>query len=335
MRGAIFLSTDQIEPALRNEFWRAVSRPVFDVLPAEAGGALRGSVLARPIGRLTIAATHFNGQLYRRDRQIIVGGGLDHYLLQLIVAGTMKADCDGTSISAGPGDICLFDLARTYTSDAEPGVRITLAIPRERIDGAAGGRTVHGLLLGSASPLTRLLRGLILDLHQDAGEIGAADAAGAEMATVDFISAIVANKVLKSADAPERTLRQHMLGFIDAHMAEPELGTAMLMRQFQISRAHLYRVFAADGGVATVIRERRLDAAYRRLKSEEDRSHSITELAYALGFTSSGQFSRAFRTRFGASPREIRSDPSPGNRTENEPTLLQSHFTRQARRWFT
>jgi hypothetical protein len=121
VQDGIYLSTDQIEPALRNEFWRAVHRPIFDVAPASEGDQLRGSVTARPIGSLTIGSTNINSQIYRRDRQVIVDSGMDHYLLYLLVAGTIKAECDGTSFAARPGDICLFDLTRPYVSIAKTG----------------------------------------------------------------------------------------------------------------------------------------------------------------------------------------------------------------------
>ena len=93
MHDGIFLSTDQVEPSLRNEFWRALFRPIFDVAPINEGDAFQGSVSVRPIGQLTIGSAHCNRQLYRRDRQLIVDGGLDHYLLQLLIAGSMNADC--------------------------------------------------------------------------------------------------------------------------------------------------------------------------------------------------------------------------------------------------
>ena len=328
VQDGIYLSTDEIEPALRNEFWRAVHRPIFDVAPASEGDQLRGSVTARPIGSLTIGSTNINSQIYRRDRQVIVDSGMDHYLLYLLVAGTINAECDGT--------ICLFDLTRPYASVAKTGARISLSIPRERIDEATGGRSVHGLLLRAQTPVARLLKSLILDLYADAREIAATDARAVEAAAIDFVAAIVANQAPNQSSVErglESSLHRHILNFIDAHLADPELGSAMLMAQFQISRAHLYRVFAADGGVATAIRGRRLDIAYRRLKAKESQTLSLTHLAYELGFAGSSQFSRAFRARFGVAPRDVKSNHSGRFREGYGTTLLQSHLKKQARFW--
>jgi len=338
MDDGIFLSTDQVEPALRNSFWRGVLRPLFDAFPTESDGQLQGSALVRPIGGLTVASVSFNHQRHVRDSMTIATSTLDNYLLHFIVAGRCRAECDGISFVAGPGDICLFDLARPYTSRAQAGERISLAIPRQRIDRAAGGQRIHGLHLRSDDPLAHMLGQMLQNMQHRAGDIGADDMA-AETAIVDFIAAIVADRarrLLPVESGQERNLRLHMMNFIDAHLGSPELGPAMLMRQFQISRAHLYRVFAAEGGVATVIRDRRLDIAYRRLAARSPYPPSITEVAYEMGFASSGQFSRAFRTRFGVTPRAIRfveraGDPADGDNVGG--TLLQRHFARQAKCW--
>jgi AraC-like DNA-binding protein len=334
MRGGIFLSTNQVEPGLRNEFWRSVSQPLFDVFPTEVDGQLQGSVMARPIGGLTIVLASFNRQQQVRSRQIIARGGLDHYLLHLVIAGTMKANCEHIGIEARPGDLCVLDLTQPYVLHAEACERITLAIPRERIDLASGGRRFHGVLLRSGRPLTQLLRNLVLNLHRTIGEIGQDDAAAIEVATIDYIAAVITNGVWDSTldVAPERNLRRRMLSFIDANLGEPALGIEALMRQFQISRAHLYRAFVIDGGVATAIRDRRLDRAYHRLR-DKGQSGSLTEMAYELGFTSSGQFSRAFKNRFGISPREVKMDPYLENPVDKGPPILHSHFTRLADYW--
>jgi AraC family L-rhamnose operon regulatory protein RhaS len=49
-----------------------------------------------------------------------------------------------------------------------------------------------------------------------------------------------------------------------------------------------------------------LEAARRLLSSAALADHSITEIAFECGFTSSAHFSTEFRKRFGRSPRSFR-----------------------------
>ncbi|MDO8978200.1 MAG: helix-turn-helix transcriptional regulator, partial [Afipia sp.] len=109
-----------------------------------------------------------------------------------------------------------------------------------------------------------------------------------------------------------------------------ELGPAMLMSRFRVSRAQHYRMFAADGGVATLVRERRLEAAYREIMRPDSASRSITEIAHDLGFSSSGQFLRAFRARFAMTPSEARETGQALARADSKLSDLRARFAKQA-----
>ena len=101
-------------------------------------------------------------------------------------------------------------------------------------------------------------------------------------------------------------LKEKIRVYIDANLGDPELGPDSLQRTFRISRATLYRSFAAESGVAQYILKRRLELAFRRLRDAHRTTGSITSLAYSLGFSSPSVFTRAFKRRFGATPKEVR-----------------------------
>lgn len=333
MRRSVSFSTELVEPGLRDEVWREVSRPLFEVSPADGRAALRGRFVSQPLESLTIGATAFNRQRYRRDQRTIVRGDFDHYLLQVLTAGSLRGDCDGVDLVAGPGDICFFDLARPYATDAEAGARVTLLVPRRAIEAAARGRSLHGQVLRAADPLARLLRNLLFDLQQISSELSEADLPAAEAAVLETLAAVLARRAADGSPgraAPGRQLRRRILAFIDLRLSDSALGVELLMREFQLSRAHLYRVFASDGGVASIIRERRLDAAFHRLRQIAGRERSIGDIAFEFGFPNSSQFARAFRSRFAISPTRVRMDlavEGPGGAT------LQSHLIRQTAPW--
>jgi AraC-like DNA-binding protein len=309
-RAGLFLSTDMVEPALRTDAWRDITRPFFETSQVDENRQcpLQGSLHSQALGSLLIGPTSFNRQQYRRDRRIIVQGGLDQYLIQLFLNGSIAGNCDGVDIAAGPGDIVVFDLSRPFASQVEPGNTLTVLLPRMRVDAAARGRSLHGTVLKAGSAVTRLLSDVLVGLSRVANDLSGAQLFEIEATATSLLASCIAQsdvgEVVSVALAP--TLRHSMLCFIDDNLPNPELGPALLMVRFRLSRAHLYRVFAADGGVATVIRERRLDAAYRLLISSNNAEQSITQVAYAYGFSSSSQFQRAFRGQFGVSPREAR-----------------------------
>ncbi len=83
----------------------------------------------------------------------------------------------------------------------------------------------------------------------------------------------------------------------------------MLCARFSLSRATLYRQFAADDGVQNYIRNRRLARAMALLtRSGDGPRPRVSSIAYTVGFTDEKTFSRAFKRRFGFLPREAAID---------------------------
>lgn len=335
MQDELFLSTDLVEPCLRDDLWRTLSQPFFDTTRLEDAEAttLEGSVRSRPLGSLLVGHTSFSRQQLRRDRRLILWSGVDVYLVQLLLTGTIDGDCDGQVMSVRSGDICVFDLARPMASSLSTGSTLSIVLPREPMDKATSGRSLHGTVLKAGMPLARLLADFIMSLSRAAADMASADALAIEEAAIALLSSGLARH------APERVtedpilvsmLRRRVLDFITANLAVPELGPALLMRRFQVSRAHLYRMFQMDGGIASVIRDKRLDAAYRQLMRRGSRM-SITGIAYDLGFSSSSHFLRAFQARFGVTPSDARQQGSSLTLSGRQTSDLQAHFARLAR----
>lgn len=330
----MLLSTDFVESDLRAEFWREVTRPFFETTPHpdDCNASLEGSLKSRAIGSLLIGPTSFNQQQYRRDRRIVLQGSLDQYLVQLFIAGELEGDCNGRPISVVPGDICAFDLARTFSSRVRTGTTISVILPRERVDKAAGGRSLHGVVLKKGSPVTRLLTDFIVSLSNASADMEHVDALAIEEAVIDLLACGLARHAIDGAkDDPAlaQVLRRRALDFIDTNLTEPKLGPTLLMHRFRVSRAHLYRVFAADGGIAKIVKERRLDVACRELMHLDGPPRSITEIALGLGFSSGSQFLRAFRARFDMTPSDLRQHKV--ELTDPRLAHVQAHFTRFAR----
>ncbi len=310
----LFLSTDLIEPELRSDYWRAIMRPLFDAEPGgDDDGGLVGSLRWRLCATLLIGHTWFNSQFYRRDRQVVRRSRLDDfYLVQLRQSGAADVDFDGRTMSIRSGDVTAFDLSRTWSSRSSIGSTLAVMLPRAAIDRAADGRSLHGTVLRAGSPMTRLLSDFLVSLSELSDTMDSADALAVEAAASAVLSSTLARRAaseLPTESAITQTWRRRVLAFVDANLAAPELGPELLMRRFQISRAHLYRMFADEGGVSAMVRTRRLEAAYRELASRGS-ARSITTIANDFAFSSSSQFLRAFRARFGVTPSEARNEAS-------------------------
>ncbi len=96
---------------------------------------------------------------------------------------------------------------------------------------------------------------------------------------------------------------------MDRHFAEP-LDIVALARIALVSEAHFIRTFRATFGETPhrYLQRRRIERAMAMLRGSDT---SITDICFAVGFTSPGTFSRTFRDIVGTSPRAFRAE-SPG-----------------------
>ena len=308
----VYSSTDMVEAKYRNDFWSAITSPILEssLVEDQEDEVFRGTVEARPLGSLAIGASSFNAQKYLRTQKHIARSDLDHYMLQLVTSGSECGDFDGNIISVRSGDISIVDSLRPMKSQVTSGSTLTVMIPRSLIDGNIKGK-LHGVVLQSEAPTTRLLTNCIQSLYalEDPLEFGTS--AQIENAFAALVAAGVStSSSWNESDVSQlsKILRERILNFIDMNLENTDLNVAMLMQQFQVSRAHIYRAFSEDGGVAKIIRERRLDAAFAALINPKLPNRSLEEIAYRFGVVNYSQFSRAFRARFGATPGCVRSD---------------------------
>ncbi|PZA11552.1 AraC family transcriptional regulator [Rhodopseudomonas palustris] len=94
---------------------------------------------------------------------------------------------------------------------------------------------------------------------------------------------------------------------IERRLDDPELSPAKVAAAEGISERYLQKLFGGAGSSFThYLRERRLQRTRADLSNPGEAHHSISEIAFRAGFNDSAHFSRAFRHRFGVSPREFR-----------------------------
>jgi AraC-like DNA-binding protein len=93
---------------------------------------------------------------------------------------------------------------------------------------------------------------------------------------------------------------------VEQHLDSPALSAEFVCARSGWSRATVYRLFEAEGGLARYIRKRHLLRAFRELTSAEPPHLRIVDLALAHQFAGEASFNRAFRRAFGIPPGKAR-----------------------------
>lgn len=259
------------------------------------------------LGRLLMTEACSGPARFERSRRMIATTGTDHIYLIRYAEGGSSGTVEGRDFHVRSGDICFLDLTRVRETRSETFRNITLVIPRAPLE-ARGIDTgaLHGLILPREQPLTRLLSDHLDSLSAHAGQMTVVEADMVGEATVSLVASLIERRSgLSTTHAPLHR-RAEVLRYISAHLGDPDLTPSTLAERLGLSRAALYRMFEDDGGVAQLIRERRLTEAALALASPAGRAGRISQVARRFGFADDSSFSRAFRTHFGISPREAR-----------------------------
>lgn len=291
--------------------WRRQAAEFADVA-CDADDAITGfraEIDVFPVGNGAVARMACSGQVVRRSPFTVARNRLDHYLVQACRSGGYAGRIGADEVLVQPGDIAIVDTAGTLHVRTQRLDMIGLMIPRAVLTPfVTDPEALHGVVLPARSPQSRLLSQHLESLHACAGALGDADGTAILQASATLIAActasITAGRAASGTTAVPSAVR--MLRAIDNDLADPELSAERLVRQFGLSRAALYRLFAPYGGVATYIRGQRLKRCFAEITSPAGGTRRIAAVAEKWGFVSEAVFSRSFRATFGMSPREAR-----------------------------
>lgn len=99
-----------------------------------------------------------------------------------------------------------------------------------------------------------------------------------------------------------RALHTVICRYIETNLGNLDLNTTSVLDAFGVSRATLYRMFEADGGVRNYITTRRRSRALLDIAHNPSRRGEIRKAADRWGFSSAPNFNRSIRDTFGQTP---------------------------------
>lgn len=207
------------------------------------------------------------------------------------------------------GDLLVNDLGRTFTMDWPDDHDLWgLQVPLDHL-GVPEDVLARGLASSGASPLLPVLRRHVASVCAalPAG-VGVVAAEALGQVTVDLARAVLTTAGAAprlAREALHETLPLRAERYILEHLEDPGLSVDRVAAAHFVSVRQLYYAWAGthDEGIAAWIAERRLERAARQLT---EGTASVALIARQAGFADPSAFSRRFRRRYEASPREWR-----------------------------
>ncbi|TXI10890.1 MAG: helix-turn-helix domain-containing protein [Rhizobium sp.] len=212
--------------------------------------------------------------------------------------------------------LVIYDPSRPYVLKNSTQVRqLLLQLPRYALSHTAVERltkpfTAHAEQDG----MCRILLSLMDSTMHELGHLDEARRASVGQTMIDLVRTMIGADLPSARPVanPLDLLLQRIKDFIDINLARPDLTVTLIARRMGCSVRYIYRAFEAECLTPSdYIWDLRLQRAAARLRDAGGYAGEISEIAFALGFSSSAHFSRAFRHRFGVAPSQWRKAEMP------------------------
>jgi AraC-like DNA-binding protein len=235
--------------------------------------------------------------------------GADHYFAVFLVGGQLAMTHNDQTVRLGVGDVAFVDAARpvTYFSDrAEtPWNTVSLNLPRQLLVSHLGFEPKGGLYRRGGTPAARLLFDLIRQIDNGEGSALSPADSYMQLAVYDLVGALFAPSDPWTASSHVDKLFARVRDVIKDGFADPDFGPPEVAVKAGISLRYLQKLFTQRGSTCSEhIYSFRLEHAAQLLHRRAllGTSQSLSEVAYACGFSDYTHFARKFRYRFGHAP---------------------------------
>ena len=299
-------ATDGIAPPERLAFWNSlVDRVYSGTYVKSPNDEFSGEMWTWQVGDLAMIRPRSTASFVGRDPRYTAD---ERLILHLQCRGSSIHKQSGTETTLGAGDFIIASPHEAYAIDLAAHELLVVEFPRaplaERFPGIDDALRQR---MSGSTPGARVFHDFLLSLWRQSQQ-GLADddwQDGVSQVFYDLVALAMRGASKPDAPAQDSALRRRVLGIVEAQLADPGLRTLSLASACNASVRTIQNMFAAMGTTPSAyILERRLARAAERLVSAQ--GASITEVAFELGFNDSAYFARAFRQRFGISPREWR-----------------------------
>lgn len=312
-RQALALDTQAVRDSERVDYWREMVLRLFaDVqIAAPAEPNFHGSMHSNltDVMRLThVAAAPQSVQRLHRDARESYE---DCYFAVLMLSGKQRMQQDNRQVEIQAGDFAIYDGARPHRLDFDQEwSELVLSIPRPTLNRLVP--SMHNLTsrrLASDSSSGEVLRNFLRSVAINLPGLSDKELAALSFHALNIIgSTLTLDQQLDESSIGAREmalLRAKML--IDANLGDPCLDATRIARRLGLSARYLNRLFNSEQtSLMRYVWNLRLDRCRDELVRLGPGSHRVLDTALRWGFSDMSHFSRAFKLRFGMSPRDCR-----------------------------
>ncbi|MEH0637028.1 AraC family transcriptional regulator [Streptomyces bottropensis] len=304
------LTTEEVNPRERADFWAErigsyQSRMGFRYAQSDD---FCGETVRQRTDTYQLVKYRSDEIEYTRTMRQVRQDPDEDYRLLLPTSGEIVLRQHGGEARLTPGTAALVTFAAPFQclqSDAIDAFILT--IPAREVDGRLNTRSpvASGLDLGSG--LGRIVGSMLTGLHEEREHLTDPEFNAVTDRIVELVCMLTAGDDRPDAPGQLGEVETLVRRYVRDHAADPNLNGTAVARALGWSLRQIQLALQKAGTTPReLIREERLRLVRDRLLCTECEHMTITDLAYAAGFSSASALSTAFRRRYDVSPREMR-----------------------------
>jgi AraC-like DNA-binding protein len=322
------LSTEDAPPRERVGYWSDLVWRSFGRLRSDTYGDadFSGQISLLDLGEVRLC--RLQAARHRVVRTAAVGGSDPGFLKMVIQRrGCSLFEQGGRTARLKPGDWSLYDTTRSYIVSAPNPVDLhILLLPRWGI--LRGRRDLEQMLVHRLRGRTGMAKLAALAIGRALESAVAGDTIGP--GTGEEIVELLHLALLEQSGARlprlgRELMRARIKQYVNDRLGDPELSLDAVAQALRCSKRALHMAFEVEG---RTLRDYIWDSRLENARCALERAAAadagaargaISRIAFASGFNSAAHFSRAFRGRYGVSPRAWHEGSRSSLNSEGEP----------------
>lgn len=285
------------------DLWLSACAAIFGLSPIEREDADKDySVAAWYVEPISIINSNYEGMVTQHSRWHVEESGHQIHVHKY-ASGRASVETAGLPVECETGAITLLDYSRPFTSLHTKNDCHSFFVPHWAI-GYEPSDTYHAPVYAPETTIGRLLQQEMDHLMAlMKGGVTSVDPSDVERFLGCVEVAMSPQQASMSARMRAReSLKRSIQTFIEERLAYDDINVTLILKNFGVSRASLYRMFERDDGVRTYIARRRLYRAVTDLASAPHQRGKIHEVSEKWGFSSDANFNRMVKREFGVTP---------------------------------
>lgn len=310
-----FYTTKKLLSKTRAELWREFISDTFVEL--DCSGMSKedffGELRARSVGDLGISTITTDAYDVFRTDSSIAKSATDDFLVSVQTKGSSVIRQLGREAVLNPGDFTIYDSAVPYHLHfANRLSQVVVQIPRDMIkEHFSTPEALTALPVRGGQGIAQITTNFAKTTFHQSLQL---DEKSQDQIARTFLE-LLATSLRQSADMPERQSTSKAVQlirikqFIEARLKDPSLNPKLIAAEHLISVRYLQMLFETEGvSPNRYIVDQRLEKAKQDLGNPAMSHKTISEICFAWAFSDTAHFSRAFKGKYGVSPRAYRNE---------------------------